>query len=61
MVGRRKKGNNMENVLEILKWVLVIVGILLVLAYIGIEIYVWVVYGGTPTGEIPMWALWLMW
>ena len=51
----------MENVLEILKWILAIVGILLVLAVIGIEIYVWVVYGGTPVGEIPMWALWFMW
>jgi hypothetical protein len=55
----------MENVLEILKtigmWVLVIVGILIILAYVGIEIYVWVVYGGTPIDEIPMWALRLMW
>lgn len=55
----------MENVLETLKtigmWVLIIVGILLILACIGIEIYVWVVYGGTTIDEIPMWALWLMW
>ena len=55
----------MENVLEILKtigmWVLVIVGILIILAYVGIEIYIWVVYGGTPIDEIPMWALRLMW
>jgi len=55
----------MENVLEILKtigmWLLIIVFILLTLAFIGLEIYAWVVYGGKPIDEIPMWILWLMW
>lgn len=34
--------------------------ILAVLAFIGLEIYVWVTYGGKPVTEIPAWALWFM-
>lgn len=31
-----------------------------VVGFIGLEIFVWIVYGGKPVEEIPFWALWLM-
>ena len=34
--------------------------ILIILGLIGVEIYVWVNYGGKPITEIPAWALWFM-
>lgn len=31
------------------------------LALGGFIIYCWATYGGKPVGEVPTWALWLMW
>ncbi len=35
--------------------------VLVVVAFIGLETYLWINYGGKPIGEIPTWALYLMW
>lgn len=37
-----------------------IVVILLALAFVGVEIYVWVTYANTPASELPAWILFLM-
>ena len=34
--------------------------ILLGLAFIGVEIYVWVTYANTPASELPAWVLFLI-
>lgn len=39
---------------------ILILTVLITLAVIGLEIYVWVEYGNKPAGEIPLWALWLL-
>ena len=50
-----------NEVLTHIIWVMLMVLLLAaVAAMIGIEIYVWVCYGGKPTSEIPLWALWFM-
>ena len=33
---------------------------ILLITFIGMEIYVWISYGGKPINEIPTWALWFM-
>jgi hypothetical protein len=45
---------------NILKSFIIIVGLLLIFSYIGLQIYLWITFGNTPIGEIPAWALWLM-
>ena len=52
-----KKGGIMERVIQ---FIIIAIGVLIVLALIGLEIYVWVVYGNKPAGEVPLWALWLL-
>ena len=45
------------------KLVLIIVSILIVLivgAFIGLEIYVWVNYAKTPIAELPSWVIFFM-
>ena len=45
------------------KLVQIIVSVLIVLiigAFIGIEIYVWVQYGKTPITELPSWVVFFM-
>lgn len=42
------------------KYILFALLTLIIIAYVGIEIYVWVTYGGKPIDEIPAWALWFM-
>lgn len=37
-----------------------LIGILVTAAFIVAEIYVWITYGTAPAGEIPAWALLLM-
>ena len=42
---------------------LVVVGIMVILlglAFIGVEIYVWVTYANTPASELPAWVLFLI-
>ena len=42
---------------------LVVVGIMVILlglAFVGVEIYVWVTYANTPASELPAWVLFLM-
>ena len=34
--------------------------ILLILGFIGLEIYCWVTYGNTPISETPSWVQWIM-
>ena len=48
------------NILNILLILLTIVIACIVAAFIVLEIYVWLTYGGKPITEIPSWALWLM-
>lgn len=45
---------------NILYKLFIILIILLSLTFTVLEIYVWIKYGGMPAGEIPGWALWLM-
>lgn len=42
--------------------ILILAGIVVagVLATLGMTVYCWVVYGGKPVSEIPVWALWFM-
>ena len=34
---------------------------LILIAFLGAEIYVWTEYGSKPITEIPAWALYFMW
>ena len=35
--------------------------ILIILSFIGLEIYCWIRYGSLPADEVPSWVHWLMW
>ncbi|MBR0189017.1 MAG: hypothetical protein IJQ23_01370 [Clostridia bacterium] len=39
----------------------IIIFSLIVVAVLGVAIYVWTEYGGKPITEIPAWALYFMW
>lgn len=41
-------------------WLFIVFCILVLVAFIGLEIYLWVEYGSKPLGEIPAWALYFM-
>ncbi len=45
---------------KLFKFLFCLIGILATVAVIGLEIYVWVTYATAPAGEIPAWALVLM-
>lgn len=59
------RGVNMKKPKQIMEtifaWLLIVFCILALVAFLGLEIYLWVEYGGKPLGEIPTWALYLMW
>lgn len=40
--------------------ILAIIGILIILGFIGFEIYLYVHYGKMPISEVPAWVFWLM-
>lgn len=37
-----------------------IIGILLILGFIGFEIYLYIHYGKMPISEVPAWVFWLL-
>lgn len=37
-----------------------LIGVVVTVAFIGLEIYVWLKYGTAPAGDVPAWALYLM-
>ncbi len=45
---------------KLLLYLFSLIGVLVTIAFIGIEIYVWLTYATAPAGEIPTWALVLM-
>ncbi len=45
---------------RLILWLFTLIGILVTVAAIGLEIYVWLTYGASPAGEVPAWALILM-
>ncbi|MDE6356946.1 MAG: hypothetical protein K2L67_06880 [Clostridia bacterium] len=45
---------------RLILWLFTLIGILVTVAAIGLEIYVWLTYATAPAGEIPAWALILM-
>lgn len=57
---RKKKKVDRYKIQEKIPEVIGIVIILLCLAFVGVEIYVWVTYANTPASELPAWILFLM-
>ena len=54
-----KKPKQIKETVGILLFI--IFTVLILIAFLGAEIYLWVEYGGKPLGEIPTWVLYLMW
>ena len=43
-------------------WLLIIpimIVIIILFAFLGLEVYTWIEYGGKPASEIPGWVWWL--
>ena len=56
----KKKKVDWYKIRAIMTVVTGIVVILLGLALVGVEIYVWVTYANTPASELPAWVLFFM-
>lgn len=56
----KKKKVDRYKIRAVMPVVIGIVCILLCLAFVGVEIYVWVTYANTPASELPAWVLFLM-
>lgn len=39
---------------------MIVLFVLVIGSFVGVEIYVWARYAGAPVEQIPVWALWLM-
>ena len=37
-----------------------LIGFAITVIFIALEVYVWITYGTAPAGEVPAWALYLM-
>ena len=51
---------NKDNFISFIGLIFIIAIFVIVFAYIGLQIYLWITFGNTPIGEVPAWALWLM-
>lgn len=61
MMNKKKIKNRFSNFMSTLFLISIIVLLVAVVGgLIGMEIYVWVTYGGCDVSEIPAWALWFM-
>ncbi len=45
---------------RILGFLFSLIGFAVTVAFIALEAYVWITYGLAPAGEVPTWALYLM-
>lgn len=45
---------------RLILWLFTLIGILATLAFVILEAYVWLTYGAAPAGDVPAWALYLM-
>ena len=54
----KKPKQNKDMIITIFQ---IIIFSLILIAFLGAEIYVWAEYGGKPITEIPTWALYFMW
>ena len=45
---------------RILSFLFSIIGFVVTVAFAVLEAYVWITYGLKPTGEVPAWALYVM-
>ena len=48
----------LRKTITIIFWVITVS---IVLAFVGLEIYAFVMYSNTPAEEVPLWVIWLLW